>query len=167
MYTRILLEKSRSALVVFFVVATGHSGEKFSGCISSETVTALFWPQSFPIFIPNPWISRRMQSYSSFSARGRYRESVSISKYFEIVHVTKFGKKLWYSSSIRGFAYWRLKNPTMIDSLCSICALASSTSYNELFTWSSFLKSLLLIAACLLLLLGKFVTGCWLRSIFC
>ena len=36
----------------------------------------------------------------------------------------------------------------MIGSLGLICALASSTSYNELFTWSGFLNSLLLMAAC-------------------
>ena len=59
--------------------------------------------------------------------------------FFELVYITIFGWKL-DSSSIRSFAYWRSKNPTMIHSLCSIGSLASSTSYKALFTWSSFLK---------------------------
>ena len=41
-----------------------------------------------------------------------------------------------------------MKNPTTTGSLCSFCALVSSTSYNELFTSSSFLNSLLLMAEC-------------------
>ena len=35
----------------------------------------------------------------------------------------------------------------MIGCLCWICAFASSTSYNEFFTWSSFLNSLQIMAA--------------------
>ena len=37
---------------------------------------------------------------------------------------------------------------TRFDCLCTICALASLTSYIELFTRSSFLNSFLIIAAC-------------------
>ena len=48
----------------------------------------------------------------------------------------------------------------MIGFLCSICALASSTQYNELFTRSSFLNSLLLVAACVFSSLRFFVTVC-------
>ena len=75
-------------------------------------------------------------------------------------------KKLYYSSNNRSFAYWRTKNPIEIGSSCSICALASSTSYNALFTQSNFMKILLLRVAYVFSSLRYFVTEWRLWSIF-
>ena len=47
---------------------------------------------------------------------------------------------------------------------CSAVALASSTAYNELFTWSSFLNNLLLLSACVSSSLRYFVGLGRLRS---
>ena len=110
-------------------------------------------------------ISGLIQSSSSFSARARYSESVSISNTSNLFTSQNLVKKLQYSSNIRSFAYWRMKNPTMMGSFCSICALASSISCNEMFTWSSFLNNFLLMAACVFLSVRYFATVCRLQSV--
>ena len=101
-------------------------------------------------------ISGLVQSSSSFTARARYSKSVSIINSSNWFTSQNLLRKLQYSSNICSFAYWRLNNPTMIGSLCWICALASSISDNQLFTWPSFLNSLLLLAACVFLSLKYF-----------
>ena len=51
---------------------------------------------------------------------------------------------------------WRTRQRLVF--LCSICALASSTSYSELFTWSSLLNTLLLMVSCVFLSVRYLVT---------
>ena len=93
------------------------------------------------------FISGRTQSSGSFSARARCNESLSISNPSNSFTSQNLMKKMQRRSNICCFLFWRMKNTTMIGSLHSICASASSTSYSELFTWSSLLNSLILKVA--------------------
>ena len=131
---------------MLFVFYTTCSGRKFARASAVKLSTQSFVRN----LCDSALISFLIQSSSSFWARARYSESVFISNSSNLFTSQNLVKKLLYSSNLRNFAYWKMKNPKMIGSLCSICALASSTSYNELFTWSSFLNSLLLMAACVL-----------------
>ena len=62
--------------LVFFVLVTAHSGKETSGCISSELSLQSFDRNRSH----SDFISGRIQSCSSFTARARYRASMSISK---------------------------------------------------------------------------------------
>ena len=149
------------SLIVFLVLVTAHSVEEISGCISSETVTAIYRPLKLPLcshFCPD-------SIFQFFLGNSKIQQNCGQCQLFEIVIVTESGEKVVYSCSVLSFAYWRMKNPTKIGFLCSVCAFASSTLNNEIFTWSGFLNSLLWIAACVFLSLSYFVTVCRLRSI--
>ena len=124
---------------MFFVFDTARSDEEISKWVSSKAVINVLCSHS-------AFISCRIQSSSSFSARARYSESVCISS-FEFVYVTEFGEKIVVQFQHSKFPILEKKEPDKIGNFCSICALVSSTSYNEFFTWSSFLNSLLSIAA--------------------
>ena len=67
-----------------------------------------------------------IQSSNFFSARARCSKSVSISKYSKLFTSHISGKKL-VEFQHSYFWLWGMKYPKMVVSLCSICALASST----------------------------------------
>ena len=105
-------------------------GEKFAIALAIKLSTQAFdLKRSHSVLIAG-----LIRSSNSSSTRERRSESVSISNSSSFFMSQNFLNKLYYGSSIRGFAYRRLKNPTITGSMFSICALASSTSYNELFT---------------------------------
>ena len=137
-----------------------HIREKISNCISSETIKAVFWSQSFPLCFH----CRSYTVFQFFLGKSKIQRFSVHFQLFELVCITDFFQKMYYSCSNRSFAYWRTKKPTMIASLCSFFALASSTSYNALFKWFSFWKSFPLIASCVFLSLNYFVTRYQLRS---
>ena len=62
------------------------------------------------------------------------------------------------------FEEWRTRQ-WLVSCVRSVCALESSTSYNDLFTWSSYLNNLLSMAACVFLSSKYFVTVCRFRFI--
>ena len=134
--------------------------------IATASAVKLSTPSIDRNFSYSALISSFIPTAISFSARARYSESLSIPNSSKLLISQNLVKKLWYSSNIRSFAYSRKKKPTMIGSLYSICALASSTSYNELFIWTIFVNRLLLLALCVFWSLRYFVTVCRLRSQF-
>ena len=150
----------RGKALSYNVVCVLHNTFREKNCCSirNETINTVTRSQHLSLR------SSFRSDTSCFSSRARYCESLSISNTSNLFTAQNLVKELQYSYEISNFVYSGIKNPTMIGSLCSICALASSNSYNELFTWSGFLNSLHSIAACIFLSLSYFVTVCRLRS---
>ena len=117
-------------------------------CRHSHLIVTSAIPLSFQVLYNLPVLSRQEQDRANLCP-------------FPSLRTCLYHKIWWRScSTAPTFAVLRIeeKNPTMIASLCSICTLASSTSYNELLIWSSFSNSLLLMAASVFSLVRYLVT---------
>ena len=78
-------------------------GRKFATLSAVKQLTQSFYRN----LCPSVLISGLVQSSSSFSARARFSESVSISDSSNLFTSQNPLKKLYYSSKNRSFAYWR------------------------------------------------------------
>ena len=96
-------------------------------CIGEKTSLQSFWR-----ICSQALFSEKKQSSKFSSANARYRESVLISSYSNLLSSEFLRMKLYYSSKILSLDCWRKKKPTIIGSLCSI--VDSSTSYKSFFT---------------------------------
>ena len=131
---------------------TTGSGEEISDWVSIEPIVAVFRPKSFLLCF-HVFSDKIFQFLLSKSKVQIFCFHFQL---FELVYNTKFGKAIDAFQPSQ-FCVLENKKPTTNGSLCSIWALACSASYIELFKWPNFLNSSL-IAACVLLLLGYFVT---------
>ena len=83
---------------------------------------------------------------------------------FQLVCVTGSSEKILVELQHSQFCVLKIEEPDK-DWCVQLVLFSSSISYNELLKWSSFLKSLLLLAACVFTSLRYFVAVCRLRSI--
>ena len=117
--TKLLYEKTRLSLVMSFLCLSQH----FHGKNRAASAVKNFVYSIGRSFSHYAFFSGRIQSSSSFLARARKSESMSLSNSSDWFTSQILVKKLYYSSNSRSFAYSRVKKPIMIGffvfNLCS------------------------------------------------
>ena len=153
-------------LIMFLVCVATHCGKEIVCCVGSECVCAISQTHCIPL------ASLFMENivFQNLFWQSQVQGVCVHSKIFIIVGVTKLLEEIVakFGSNILCLAVWHIvekKNPTMIDSLCSISGFTSSTSYSWSIMWLRRLNILLFIAPCVYSSFKYFVTVYRLRAI--
>ena len=125
------------SLIMLFEFYRTCSGEEYCYRFRSGTIDTVIWSQPLPF----PFHFRSDTIVQFFPDKSKIQQFCDYFQLFEIVYLTDFSEAVVVQFQHSQVCVLENEGP-----LCSSCALKNSSSYNELFLWSSFLNILLLLA---------------------